>query len=101
MRVPILVSFSILITAVPTLAQTSTTDKRSLFRDNFNQADANQDGKLSKPEFRQLIDENAKDDLGRASIVKRLGAYDTAFGRLDANKDGFVTKSEIAAAAKK
>lgn len=101
MRVPILVSFSILIMAVPTLAQTSATDQRNLFKENFNQADANQDGKLSKREFRRLIDENAKDDLGRASMVKRLGAYDTAFGRLDANKDGYVTKSEIATAMKK
>lgn len=80
--------------ATPVHAQ----DNRTLARENFRIADVNKDGKLSKPEFRVFIDENAKDDIGRAPTVRRFGAYDTAFERLDANKDGFVARSEIAGA---
>jgi hypothetical protein len=56
------------------------------------------DERLSSSEFRKFIDENAKDNLGRAARVKRFGAYDKAFERLDANEDGFVTREEIASA---
>jgi hypothetical protein len=83
--------------ATPVLAQ----DNRSLARANFDQADRNDDGKLSKSEFRIFIDENAKDNIGRAAMVKRYGAYDTAFEQLDANKDGFIVRSEITRAKKK
>lgn len=83
--------------ATPVHAQ----DNRTLARENFAIADVNEDGKLSKSEFRVFIDENAKDDIGRASMVRRMGAYDTAFKRLDANKDGFVARSEINGAKKK
>lgn len=65
--------------------------------ENFSQADANKDGKLSKAEFRRFIDLNAADKLGRAAMVASNGMYDTAFGRVDANKDGFVTPQEIRA----
>ena len=67
--------------------------------ENFQQADANEDGKLSKSEFRKFIDLNAEDKLGRAATVKSFGAYDTAFGRVDANKDGYVTSDEVKAMA--
>lgn len=87
---------SILAVASPTFAQTADQDQQRIARENFKQADVNGDGKLSEPEFRRFIDENAKDNLGRAARVRRFGAYETAFGRLDANKDGFVTKDEIA-----
>lgn len=96
MRFCKILSLSILAVAVPSVAQATAPDQQSVARQNFIQADADEDDRLSKSEFRRFIDENAKDNLGRAAMVRRFGAYETAFGRLDENKDGFVTKDEIA-----
>lgn len=96
MRINTALSLAIFAMAAPTLAQTPAQDQRSLVRENFKLADANGDDRLSRPEFRRFIDENAKDKLGRSAMVKQFGAYDTAFERVDSNKDGFVTKGEIA-----
>ncbi|MEO1729440.1 MAG: hypothetical protein AAFR64_01730 [Pseudomonadota bacterium] len=74
-------------------------DKQSAAAENFKQADADEDGKLSKKEFRTFIDLNAEDNLGRASMVKSYGMYDRAFARVDANQDGFVAREEIKAMA--
>lgn len=90
----LLISMTAIILAAPAIAQ----DNRSLVRENFQQTDANDDGKLSKSEFRVFINENAKDEIGRAATVKRFGAYDRAFARLDANEDGFVTRAEMRSA---
>jgi len=46
-------------------------------------------------EFRVLIDENAKDDIGRPAFIKRRRAYDKVFARLNVNEDGFVSFSEL------
>lgn len=62
---------------------------------NFIRADANADKALNLDEFRTLIDLNAQHNIGRAKMVKRLGKYSMAFGRMDANGDGLVTPSEI------
>ncbi|WP_108791779.1 hypothetical protein [Erythrobacter sp. Alg231-14] len=85
-------------TAIILAATANAQDNRSLVRENFQQADANDDDKLSRSEFRVFINENAKDEIGRASTVKRFGAYDRAFARLDANEDGFVTTAEMRSA---
>ena len=77
--------------AVPLTAQ----DNRSLVGENFNQADTNNDDKLSPSEFRILIDENAIDEIGRATFIKQRKAYDRVFARLDANDDGFISFSEL------
>ena len=77
--------------AIPLTAQ----DSRSLVAENFEQADTNNDDKLSPSEFRVLIDENAKDEIGRAAFIKQRQAYDRIFARLDANNDGFVSFSEL------
>lgn len=77
------------------------TDDRAKARENFQQADVDSDGKLTRAEFRNFINANADDDIGRASTVRRFGAYDRAFGRLDANKDGEITTQELAAAREK
>ena len=66
-------------------------------RENFQQADADGNGKLTRAEFRNFINANADDGLGRAGMVRRFGAYDTAFDRVDKNKDGVVTPTELAA----
>ncbi|WP_109354533.1 EF-hand domain-containing protein [Sphingorhabdus sp. EL138] len=96
MRLSIPVSFFALTIASPALALNAAAD-RTAAQENFSQADGNEDGQLTKSEFRKFINANAADDIGRASTIKRFGAYDRAFERVDANKDGLVTPKELAA----
>lgn len=96
MRHILQVSFLSLLAASPVLAMNDNADRKAA-RENFMQADANKDALLSKSEFKNFINANADDDLGRASMVRRFGAYDRAFARVDANKDGFVSGKELAA----
>ncbi len=96
MRILTLISLSTAVIATPTLALEKNAN-RAAFQTNFKQADGNKDKKLTKSEFRKLIDADAADDLGKAPMIKRFDAYDTAFARVDANKDGNVTLKELAA----
>ena len=96
MRLFTIVSLSALAIAAPAHALDKKAE-RAAARANFIQSDTSKDGKLNKAEFRKFIDANAKDGIGRASMVKSFGAYDTAFARVDANKDGVVTGKELAA----
>ena len=77
--------------AVPLTAQ----DNRSLVGENFDHADTDNDDKLSPSGFHILIDENAKDEIGRAALIKQRKAYDRVFARLYANDDGFLSFSEL------
>jgi Ca2+-binding EF-hand superfamily protein len=79
--------------AVPAVAQ----DQRERARMNFEQADANKDGRLDLAEFTTFINLNADQGLGRAPTIRRFGRYAQAFTTLDTNKDGFVSREEIAA----
>lgn len=80
--------------AAPVAAQQ---DIRAAVQENFKEADANEDSKLNKAEFRKFIDANADDNIGRgAAMVRQFNAYDTAFARIDANEDGFITGEELA-----
>ena len=97
MKTSIPIVVSALFVATPLLANQEA-DDRAKARENFQQADADSDGKLTRTEFRNFINANADDGLGRARTVRRLGAYDRAFERLDNNEDGMVTVGEIAAA---
>lgn len=72
---------------------------QSLAAENFMQADENGDAILTPAEFRTLINLNAEDGIGRASLVVRMNRYDTAFGRVDTNGDGLVTPDELQAMA--
>jgi len=76
----------------------SVNEEQEFAQENFRQSDKNGDGTLDRQEFRAFIDANADDDIGRAAMVRRFGAYDTAFERVDTNEDGNITRWELAAA---
>jgi hypothetical protein len=80
-------------------AQNMTNAEKQAMIENFLQADTNNDGALYKSEFEALMKLNANENLGRAAMVVRTGAYGQAFSRLDKNGDGAVTKEEIQALA--
>lgn len=84
--------------AMPGAAMAQSDAEREAAQANFREADANGDRRLSRAEFRAFIDANAEDGLGRASTVRRFGAYDRAFDRADRNGNGIVTPAELAAA---
>ncbi|MEP3420653.1 MAG: EF-hand domain-containing protein [Erythrobacter sp.] len=97
MKTSIPIAVSALLMATPLLAN-EVADDQAKARENFQQADADNDGKLTPAEFREFINANADDGLGRAGMVRRFGAYDTAFERIDKNEDGLVTPVELSAA---
>lgn len=72
----------------------SEADRRKLI-ENILEADADKNGALTQGEFETLIRLNAADNLGRAKLVVRAGAYGKAFNRLDKNSDGAVTREEM------
>jgi Ca2+-binding EF-hand superfamily protein len=100
MRISIIVATSALLVASPALANEKA-DDRAKARENFQQADADSNRKLTRAEFRNFINANADDDIGRAAMVRRFGAYEKAFKRLDVNEDGEINAQELAAARKK
>ncbi len=97
MKTSIPIVVSALLVATPLLANEEADDQAKA-RENFQQADSDSDGRLTPAEFRNFIDANAEDGLGRAGMVRRFGAYGTAFERVDKNEDGVVTALELAAA---
>ena len=72
----------------------SVADRQAMI-ENFFEADSNDDGMLYLSEFEMLMKLNAEDNLGRAAIVVRTGAYKRVFERLDANGDGAVSSEEL------
>ncbi len=80
-------------------AQGMTGAERQAMIENFLQADTNNDGLLYQSELELLMRLNADDNLGRASMVVRTGAYGRVFNRLDTNSDGAVSREEIQALA--
>lgn len=97
MKISKIVAASALLVAAPLLANEEADDQAKA-RENYQQADADNDGKLTPAEFRDFINANADDGLGRAGMVRRFGAYERAFERVDKNADGVVTAPELAAA---
>jgi len=87
----------VLAIAPPSLAHAEKDNRRALLKENFEQADSDGDSALSRNEFEMFVNANAEDDLGRARLVKRLGAYDNAFSRMDRDGDGLVSKGDIEA----
>lgn len=67
--------------------------------DQFRQADANHDGRLSQGEYEHLlaIRASAGDPVAARAVKSNLryNTYDTRFKDLDDNGDGFVSNREI------
>ena len=76
------------------LDTTATPDQAAVAAD-LRAADADRDGRLSRAEFRVLIDRRAEAGGERAAVIKRAGAYDRAFARLDRDNDGFLSREEL------
>jgi Ca2+-binding EF-hand superfamily protein len=72
-------------------------DSASLGKENFRQADVDDDGQLVYAEFATFIDLNAADGLGNAAMVSSRGMHARAFKRVDADGDGIVTPEELQA----
>ena len=66
-------------------------------KDAFLKADANKDRKITKSEFRTLIEALAQAGAPKAMSVKKWGVYSYAFKRIDANADGVITPPELEA----
>ena len=61
---------------------------------NYQSADEDGDGNLTMRQFRVFIDANAEIDFARASQVKRMRAYRSAFLAVDLNNDGSLSWQE-------
>ena len=61
---------------------------------NYQSADEDGDGNLTMRQFRTFIDANAEIDFARASQVKRMLAYRSAFLAVDLNNDGSLSWQE-------
>lgn len=61
---------------------------------NYQSADEDGDGNLTMRQFRTFIDANAEIDFARASQVKRMRAYRSAFLAVDLNNDGSLSWQE-------
>ena len=66
-------------------------------KDAFLKADANGDRKISRAEFKTLIDTLASSGAPKAQSVKRWGVYGMAFKTIDANADEIITPAELEA----
>ena len=66
-------------------------------KDAFLMADANSDRKISRAEFKTLIDALAASGAPKAQSVKRWGIYGMAFKKIDANADDIITPAELEA----
>lgn len=73
----------------------------SLAKTNYQAADIDNDGALSKNEFEQFVNINADAKLGKASNIRRFKVYDRAFTKIDANENNQVSWQEFVAAQAK
>ena len=62
------------------------------------QADADQDGYLSLPEFRVFVRLMADAGEPTARLIRTFGAYGIAFAEVDVNRDGLASPVEVHAA---
>ncbi len=66
--------------------------------DAFVVADANRDGMLSFPEFREFVRQMARTGQPTARLIRNFAAYRIAFRRVDVNEDGFASPAELRSA---
>lgn len=66
-------------------------------KDAFLKADANSDRKISRAEFKTLVEALAASGAPKAQSVKRWGIYGVAFKKIDTNADGIITPAELEA----
>jgi Ca2+-binding EF-hand superfamily protein len=66
--------------------------------DAFVVADANRDGMLSFPEFRDFVRHMARNGQPTARLIRNFAAYRIAFRRVDLNEDGFASPAELRSA---
>ena len=79
-------------------AQSSGLNPTSDEIDAFLQSDANQDGVLTKREFKTFVRAMARTGQPTARQIRFFGAYGIAFAIADLNDDGIVTPEELRAA---
>ena len=99
LMIPLAVVASLAVGATAAEAQSMSNADRQKLVENIVQADANNDGMVTRAEFETLIRLNAEDQLGRAAMLQRSGQTTRAFKRIDANGDGVLTKAELEAMA--
>ena len=69
--------------------------------ENFLKADKDEDGLLSRREFKKLIDLNARSNLGEADNIARTNKYSIVFSLLDTDRDKSISLNELGDAARK
>ena len=63
-------------------------------RANFESADEDGDDVITRGQFRVFIDANAEIDFAMSKQIKRMRAYQRAFGRVDLDRDGTLSWEE-------
>jgi hypothetical protein len=99
MRLPVL--FFVLSFPLAAMAQTEVDGVGPVTEgevDAFVVADANRDGMLSFPEFREFVRQMARTGQPTARLIRNFAAYRIAFRRVDANEDGFASPAELRSA---
>lgn len=85
--------------ALLTLLTACNTGAPAATRSEFQQADSNHDGKLSKEEYQRLIAIRAAGgDEAAARTVKanmKYDTYSTRFNNVDSDGDGYLTDKEL------
>ena len=97
----ILLAFATQATAQSSASSVNDPKKQRKGVENFLKADKDEDGLLSRREFKKLIDLNAKHNLGESALIQRANKYTMVFGLLDTDKDGSITLTELGDAARK
>ena len=63
-------------------------------RKNFESADEDGDDVITRGQFRVFVDANAEIDFAMSKQIKRMRAYQRAFGRVDLDRDGTLSWEE-------
>lgn len=100
-KTALLISLSVACMSAPLQSFAEDAPDLTQVKSNFDSADANGDGALSKEEFTNFVNANADDGIGRAPMIRKMKAYNRAFKTLDGDEDGLVTWEEFLTRQKK